>query len=686
MKSRWSDTDAEGKSDLDLIIYASHLIGAEESLVLWGGGNTSVKGHARDFRGREREVMWIKGSGSDLKTIEAKQFAGVLIDDVRPLTERDHEMDDDEMVAYLAHCLTDPKAPRPSIETLLHGFLPSKFIIHTHADLIQALTNNELGEAAVAEVFGGEAVVVPYQRPGFKLSRMVFDAVTAQPDAKFLVLRKHGLITWGETAKEAYERTVEAITRVEKYIAARGTGKDALAARACEPLDPAERKRLAAAVMPAIRGKLSKDKRVLLRFDDSPAVLDFVCAKEAPRLSQVGPATPDHVLSTRVWPAFVDWRPQVGEAALPEAAAKAIDGWLARDEAYYKRNSDSKLARLEAYPRVILIPGLGMITAAPHARRARIVRDIYTHTANVIRSAERVAPYVSLTESEAYGVDYWPLELYKLTLAPPEAEFSRQVVLITGGGGGIGRVVAEAFAKAGAHIVVTDVQDAAAERAAAEINAKFADRAAGFRMDVTAEESVRGGFDAACSAFGGVDVVFSNAGIALSSPLAEMPVEDWNKSHAVNTTGHFLVVRQALRVFRAQGLGGSIVINASKNVTAPGKDFGAYSAAKAAAAQLCRIAAIEGAEIGVRANMVNPDAVFQGSALWSEEIRENRAKAQGIAPHEVEEFYRNRSLLKRPVLSEDVAEAVLFLASERAAKTTGAMLPVDSGVVGAFPR
>jgi rhamnulose-1-phosphate aldolase/alcohol dehydrogenase len=615
MKSRWSEAQAQGKSDLDLIIYASHLIGAEESLVLWGGGNTSVKGRAPDFRGRERDVMWIKGSGSDLKSIHAKHFSGVLLDDVRPLTERAHEMDDDAMVAYLAHCLTDPKAPRPSIEALLHGFLPFKFIIHTHADLIQALTNNELGAQAVKDVFGEEAVVVPYHRPGFKLSQVVHDEVSAKPDAKFLILQKHGLITWGETAREAYDHTVEAITRVEEYIAKQTTAKDAFADRACEPLPPVDRRRLASMLAPILRGKLSKDKRVVLRFDDSPEILDFVCAKEAARLSQIGPATPDHVLSTRVWPAFVDWRPQFREEGLPGAAATAVDAWLAKDEAYFKRYSDGKLDRLDPYPRVMLIPGVGMLTAAPHGRRARIVRDIYLHTVNVIRNAERIAPYVSLTEGEAFGVDYWPLELYKLTLAPPEAEFSRRVVLITGAGGGIGRVVAERFAEAGAHVVLTDIDGTAAEKGAFEIAGRYPDRAVGFAMDVSLEPSVRGGFEAACAAFGGVDVVFSNAGIALSSPLEHMEVEDWDKTHAVNTTGHFLVVRQALRLFRAQGTGGSIVINASKNVTAPGKDFGAYSAAKAAAAQLCRIAAIEGAEIAVRANMVNPDAIFQGSGL-----------------------------------------------------------------------
>ncbi|MGH7340585.1 MAG: SDR family NAD(P)-dependent oxidoreductase, partial [Candidatus Rokuibacteriota bacterium] len=391
-----------------------------------------------------------------------------------------------------------PKAPRPSIETLLHGFLPFKFIIHTHADLVQALTNNMRGDEAVEELFGDEAVVVPYQRPGFRLSRMVYAAVEAQEGARYLVLRKHGLITWGDTAREAYERTVEAITLVESYVAKQAPVKEPFAERACEPLDPADRRRVAAALAPVVRGVLSKERRVVLRFDDSPEVLAFVCSADAPRLSQVGPATPDHVLSTRVWPAFVEWRPQAGEAGLADAARKAVEAWLSKDEAYFTRNTDGKLARLEAYPRVLLVPGVGMFTAGPNGRRARIVRDIYLHTVSVIRNAERIAPYVSLTEDEAYGVDYWPLELYKLTLAPAEAEFSRRVVLITGGGGGIGRVVADRFADAGAHVVVTDVVQTAAERAAAEINERLGDRAAGFAMDVSQEASVRGGFDAAC--------------------------------------------------------------------------------------------------------------------------------------------------------------------------------------------
>jgi NAD(P)-dependent dehydrogenase (short-subunit alcohol dehydrogenase family) len=327
-----------------------------------------------------------------------------------------------------------------------------------------------------------------------------------------------------------------------------------------------------------------------------------------------------------------------------------------------------------------------MVTAGPDARRTRVIADIYHHTVSVIRNAERLAPYVSLTEEEAFGVDYWPLELYKLTLAPPEKEFSRRVVLITGGGSGIGRVAAVRFAEAGAHVVVTDIVGAAAEQVAAEIARRFPDRALAAELNVTSEASVKDAFDAAACAFGGVDVVFSNAGIAVTSSIEEMALADWQRSHDVNTTGHFLVAQAALKTMRSQGLGGAVVINASKNVTAPGKDFGAYSSSKAAAAQLCRIVAIEGADFGVRANMVNPDAVFQGTALWSKEMRESRAKAQGIEPERVEEFYKNRSLLKQPVLPEDVAEAVLFLASDRSAKTTGAMLPVDGGVVGAFPR
>ena len=686
MQSRWNEQEAQGKDDLGLLIYASRLIGAEESLVLWGGGNTSVKAKGRDFRGRETDVMWIKGSGSDLKTIEARHFAGVVLDDVRPLLGRDKDMDDDEMVAYLGNCLTDPKAPRPSIETLLHGFLAAKFIIHTHADLIQALTNNVRGDQAVKECFGADAVVVAYERPGFRLSRMVHDAVAAAPSARFLVLRKHGLITWGDTAREAYDRTVEAIARVESYLAAQKSGTDPVAKRLFEPLEPEERAPAFVAAAPGLRGLLSKGRRVVLRFDDSPEVVDFVCCKDAKKLSQVGPATPDHVLSTRVWPAFIDWRPQDGAEALPARLKEGVELWLARDELYFKTHSDGKMGRLDAYPRVILVPGLGMITAAPEARRTRVVAEIYRHTMRVIRAATTISQYVSLTEEEAFHIDYWPLELFKLTLAPAEKEFSRRVVLVTGGGSGIGRVTAAKFADAGAHVVVTDVVKAAADQVAQEILKKYPDRALSVELDVTSEASVKEAFDAAVLALGGVDVVFSNAGVAVASPIESMKLDDWQKSHAVNTTGHFLVAQAAMRVMRRQGLGGSIVINASKNVTAPGKDFGAYSAAKAAAAQLCRIVAIEGADAGVRANMVNPDAVFQGTALWSPEIKENRAKAQGIDADQIEEYYKNRSLLKLPVLPEDVAEAVMFLASDRAAKTTGAMLPVDSGVVGAFPR
>jgi rhamnulose-1-phosphate aldolase/alcohol dehydrogenase len=686
MQSRWSEAEAHGKSDLDQLIYASRLIGAEESLVLWGGGNTSVKVRGHDFRGHEKDIMWIKGSGSDLKTIEAKHFAGVVLDDVRPLASGQKDMDDDEMVAYLANCLTNPKAPRPSIETLLHGFLSAKFIIHTHADLIEALTNNENGEQAVKDVFGEEAVVVPYQRPGFKLSKMVHDAVGAKATAKFLILRKHGLITWGTTAHEAYERTIEAITRVEHYIERLGGAKDPFAQKACEPLPPALREKVYVAVAANLRGLLSRPRRVVTRFDDSPDVLEFVSAKDAKRLSQIGPATPDHVLSTRVWPAFIDWRPDDGTNALGARLKEGIDLWTARDEHYYKTHADGKLARLDPYPRVILIPGLGMVTAGTEARRARIIAGIYHHTINVIKNAERIAPYVSLTEAEAFHVDYWPLELYKLTLAPPEKEFSRRIVLVTGGGSGIGRVAAERFAEAGAHVVVTDLVKAAADQVAQEIVKKYPDRALSIVMNVTEEASVQEAFEVALFALGGVDVVFSNAGIAISSPIESMKLDDWHKSHAVNATGHFLVVREALKIMRAQGLGGSIVFNASKNVTAPGKDFGAYSAAKAAAAQLCRIIAIEGAEYGVRANMVNPDAVFQGTQLWSQEMRESRAKAQGIEVDKIEDFYKGRSLLKQPVLPDDVADAVLFLASDRSAKTTGAMIPVDGGVVGAFPR
>ena len=686
MESHWNDEIARDLEPLDLLVYGSRLVGAETSLAIWGGGNTSLKLTEPDLRGRPIPVLRVKGSGSDLKSVAGKDFPGVRLDDVRPLLERD-DMGDQEMVDYLARCLQEPGSPRPSIETLLHGFLPFDAVIHTHADAIVALTNTERGHAVVEELFGKDAVSIPYRRPGFRLSREVSQAVRDHPEARGVVLEKHGLITWGATLKEAYLGTIDLVTRAEARLGEAACGRRAFGAPTVPVPDAATRRRVAAAVAPALRGLLGRDRRVILRFDDGPDVLALASAPEAPRLTQIGPATPDHTIYSKRLPCFVPLAEPGSPDAVVAALRSAVDGFVRDYTASFEAHRFEGARLTDPYPRVILLPGLGMFTSAKDARTAGIVADIYHHTTWVLGAASAVGPYVSLTPAEAFGVEYWPLELFKLAQAPPEKELARRIALVTGGASGIGRAVARRLAREGAHVVVGDLDGEGARRVAGEIVAEAGTaRALGVPMDVASEASVRAGVAAAVEAYGGLDIVVSNAGMAHSAPIDRMALIDWERSFAVNATGHFLVTREALRVLEAQGLGGSLVYVATKNVMAPGKDFGAYSAAKAAEAQLAKIAAIEGGAHGIRANIVNPDAVFRDSRLWSDEIREERARAQGITVGEIEEFYRKRNLLGVSVLPDDVAEAVLFLASDRAAKTTGCTLTVDGGVRDAFPR
>lgn len=660
MQNRWSDTP----SDLiQQLVAQSRLVGLEEDLVLWGGGNNSVKAEATDFLGNDVEVLYIKSSGSDMKSIVPKQFPAVRLDAIAPLRARNEDMTDQEMVDYLAKCLIDPASARPSIETLLHAFLPAKAVLHTHADAILSLTNTNGREETVRACFGDSVILVPYRRPGFRLSRDVADAFDAQPDAAGLVLMNHGLITWGATAQEAYERHIALVTKAEEFIRAKSS-PPVCAMRSGDPVP----------MMPALRGALGGR---ILEFDDSPMTLAFLAREDAERITQIGAATPDHLLYTKRLPLFLraDEDPRAGVAKYVE-----------RYTAHYQKHP-SEFAMLDAAPRIVLMPGIGMWTAGKDARAARIVRDIYRHTMRILAAAESLGGYASLDDHHAFHAEYWPLELYKLTLLPKEKELAGKVAIVTGAASGIGRAVAERFAEEGAHVVVTDVDLALAEEVAQSIVAKHGlRRAMAITLDVSSEENVERAFDAAVRAYGGVDVVVSNAGISSFGALDTLPSSEWDRSFAVNARGHFLVSRAAMRIMKAQGRGGSIVFNASKNVTAPGKEFGAYSVSKAAEAQLCRIVALEGGEFGIRANMLNPDAIFGGSRFWSDEMRTMRAQAYGIDTTKLPDFYRNRTLLKVEVTADDVAEAALFLAGPRSAKTTGAMLPVDGGVKEAFPR
>ena len=684
MDNLWSESSAQELNDLDKLVYMSRLIGADPSLVVWGGGNTSIKVTEKDFLGRDVQVMRIKGSGSDLKSMERWQFPRLKLEEVLPVFERG-DMSDEEMVDYLDRCVLDPNSPRPSIETLLHAFLPFMCVAHSHADAVVGLTNNREAEDILQRVYGNNIGVVEYLRPGFQLSKLVGLAVKESPRLDGVVLVNHGLFTWGDSAKDAYDRHIDLVTKAEEY-AASGTGI-VFGGWRQSPLATDRRKEVAAAVAPTLRGLVSQQNRAVLRFDDAPDILDFIGSTEGKRLSSIGPATPDHLIHTKRKPLWLEVDDPEDTAAVIEQLRRGMAEYAKEYADWYQANTTGEDSMLDAFPRVILLPGVGMWTTGRDARASLITNNIYHRTINVLHTAQSVSDYSSLTAKDAYDAEYWPLELYKLTLAPPEKELARQVALVTGAASGIGKVIAERLAAEGAHVIVTDLNSDGAEEVASGINRSAGpDRAAAFPMNVADGNQVKQVFQALRRTYGGLDILVSNAGIAPVGTIDALSLEVWQRSLDINTTGHFLVAAEAVKLMKEQGLGGSMVYIGTKNVPAPGAEFGAYSVAKAAEVQLARVLALENGQFGIRVNVVNPDAIFQGSQLWSEELRQERAAAHGVTVAGLEEFYQQRNLLKARVFAEDVAETVLFLASKRSAKTTGAMIPVDGGIREAFPR
>jgi rhamnulose-1-phosphate aldolase/alcohol dehydrogenase len=695
-------TTTESSPTLAQLVARSRELGADRSICNWGGGNTSAKAGEIDFRGRPARVLWVKGSGSDLATVTASSFTGLYLDDVLPLLGRER-MSDSEMVEYLAHCFYEPGRPRPSIETLLHGFLPFTHIDHTHADATNYFACAVDGEALARDCFGDELVWIPYRRPGFALAREVALAVRAHPRAKLVILAKHGLITWGESSEECYASTLATIAKARDYVEARlaRAEQSIFGGARAAPLPTERRREVAARIAPLVRGLVSTEKRQILRFEDGEDVLNFTSSQDAPRLTQIGAACPDHLVHTRPWPLLVEWKPEQGEEALIEVLHTGISAYVEKYRGYLESNARQNLdpdaaepvyrasdAVSDPYPRVILIPGVGMFTTGKDAAMADVSAQLYHRAIAVMRGAEVCGGFISLSDAESYAVEYWPLEQYKLKLAPPEREFARQVALVTGAAGGIGSAVCRRLARDGTQIVATDIDLAGAEQLAASLNQRFGGgRAVAVRMDVTSEESVRAAFEQAALAFGGIDIIVNNAGLASSAPVTETSLAEWNKNWNVLATGYFLVAREGFRLLRAQARGGNLVFVASKNALVAGKNASAYSTAKAAEAHLARCLAEEGGQFGIRVNTVNPDAVLSGSRIWDSAWRQERATTYGVAPEQLEEVYRKRTTLGVNILPEDIAEAVAFFASPtRSCKSTGNILNVDGGVAAAYPR
>ena len=703
MKSRWSDSESTEfvaryvKSfggDVALRTYTSRLIGAESALVLHGGGNTSVKSTFADLLGRDVPAVFVKASGYDLAVIEPDWHSGMALDRLLELRSLD-TLTDGAMVNALRTSLFDSAAATPSIEALLHAFIPAKFIDHTHADAILALTNQPGGLKVVSKVLGGDVIVIDYVRPGFELAKAAADAYDKAPDAVGMVLAKHGLLTWGDDARESYEKTIDLVTRAEDYLAEKNDGTRLDASKT----DAATARKRFVALAPILRGLLAIptdnpdgpfDRFVLrpLITDDVLAVVDSKRGKE---IALTPPLTADHLIRTKPFVLWIDKPIFDDDEALKKQLVSAIAKYAKQYDAYFKRHA-SRLApgvgRFDSKPRVIMIPGVGAVCAGKNVREAGIVRDITTQTLNVkVRLAVAGCQYEGLTEDHLFDMEYFSLQHAKL-LRDTTPALGRSVAVVTGAAGAIGAGVCEGLLEAGCHVAVSDVD---AERLVAlttVFKRRYGDRVFAVPIDVTKPESVSEGFDRVIQGWGGIDIVIANAGAAHVAALSDLEPETFRKLEAVNVEGTLHVLAEAGRHFKKQGTGGDIVLVSTKNVFAPGATFGAYSATKAAAHQLARIASLELAPLGVRVNMVSPDAVFshgeQRSGLW-DEVGPGRMKARGLDEKGLEDYYKNRNLLQMKVTAEHVANAILFFVTHQT-PTTGATIPVDGGLPDSTPR
>ncbi|MBL8689509.1 MAG: bifunctional aldolase/short-chain dehydrogenase [Rhodospirillaceae bacterium] len=683
MQNLWSDAAAEEavaryaqkgvNRDLALRTYTTRLLGGVPKLVLHGGGNTSVKTRMKDTLGEEVDVLCVKGSGWDMGSIEPPGLPAVRLEPLLKLRKLD-KLSDEDMVNFQRLNLLDAGAPNPSVETLFHAFLPHKFIDHTHANAVLSLTDQPDGMKITKEVYGDRAAIVDYVMPGFALAKMAGDAASKAPKAEGLVLYKHGIFTWGESAKEAYDRMIELVSLAEGRIA-KGRKTATTVKLPAKTASVAE-------IAPILRGLLAIPvnpddgnwKRWVLEFRTSDNIRAFVDGSDLGRYAQAGTVTPDHVIRTKPKPLILPAPKSDDLAGFTQAAKTALAAYDADYKAYFARNNANavpKKTMLDTVPRVILVPGVGLFALGKSSKDAKVNADVAQNAIDAILDAEAIGTFESISEADLFDVEYWSLEQAKLG-KEAEKRFARQVVVVTGGASGIGLATADAFAKEGAEIALIDLDGNAAAAAAKKFGG------IGVGCDVTKPEDVRAAFDRIAATFGGVDILVSNAGAAWQGKIGEVDDATLRKSFELNFFSHQTVAQNAVRIMKTQGQGGSLLFNVSKQAVNPGPDFGPYGLPKASTFFLVRQYAVDYGKDGIRANAVNADRVRTG--LLTDEMVKSRSKARGLT----EKDYMSGNLLGREVKAQDVAQAFVALAA--AEKTTAAVLTVDGGNIAAALR
>ncbi len=686
----WNDADASLMSEPELLQYRSKLLGSDMRVTNYGGGNTSAKIEMDGpLTGKKTMVLWIKGSGGDIGSIGLDGFSTLYMDKLKQLLPLYRGLEfEDEMVTYLPHCTYNLNPRAASIDTPLHAYLPYLHADHLHPDAIIAIAASKNGRLLTEKIFHGEIGWLSWRRPGFQLGMDLHKIATENPHFKGVVLENHGLFTWDNDNKNCYLNSVNVINKAQNWLESQST-KATFGGERFTTLTEDKKRKVVMRLMPLIRGKTSEKQRQIGHFNFCDEVMQFVNSNDLQRLAALGTSCPDHFLRTKIRPFVVAYDPQKDNL---DEVIESLDQGLAdyRNDYtdYYNRcKHDNSPAMRDPNPVIYLIPGVGMLSFTKDKATSRIAGEFYINAINVMRGAESVSEYVGLPEQEAFDIEYWLLEEAKLQRMPKPKSLSGHIALVTGAAGGIGLATAKRLAKEGANIILMDIDEESLTLAQTNMIREFGkDTISSIKMDVTNEDDVTHAVKHCALTFGGLDIIVSNAGIASSAPLEETSLTLWNKNQSILSTGYFLVARESFNLLREQNIGGNMVFVASKNSLVASVNASAYCVAKAAEIQLARCVALEGAPLGIRANVVNPDAVLRNSKIWTGKWKEERANAYELSTDDLEEHYRQRSMLKLSVSPENIAEAIYFFASEASSRSTGNILNVDAGHAPSFTR